>query len=140
MVIQDVFEQFLAEQQAKLAPKTSREYASVMDLFAHQLEGYGWKNIPQGTKAYEAAKKKDRSFIELYDHTHIESNVREFLDDFVPRKVMAGNAFLLKTCPRVIRKLLRWMREKQLVELTHDEIKDMCENQLWEDTVRDLGF
>jgi hypothetical protein len=32
------------------------------------------------------------------------------------------------------------MREKKLVELTNDEIKDMCENQLWEDTVRDLGF
>jgi hypothetical protein len=89
---------------------------------------------------YEAAKKKGRSFIELYDHTHIESNVREFLDYFVPRKVMAGNEFILKTCPRVIRKLLRWMREKKLVELTNDEIKDMCENQLWEDTVRDLGF
>ena len=104
------------------------------------LEGYGWNNLPQGTKAYEAAKKKGRSFIDLYDHTHIESNVREFLDYFVPRKVMAGNEFILKTCPRVIRKLLRWMREKQLVELTNDEIKDMCENQLWEDTVRDLGF
>jgi hypothetical protein len=37
-------------------------------------------------------------------------------------------------------KLLRWMREKQLVEFTHDEIKDMCENQLWEDTVRDMGL
>jgi hypothetical protein len=37
MVIKDVFEQFLAEQQAKLAPKTYREYASVLDLFAHQL-------------------------------------------------------------------------------------------------------
>jgi hypothetical protein len=140
MVIKDVFEQFLAEQQATLAPKTYREYASVLDLFAHQLEGYGWNNLPQGTKAYEAAKKKGRSFIDLYDHTHIESNVREFLDYFVPRKVMAGNEFILKTCPRVIRKLLRWMREKQLVELTNDEIKDMCENQLWEDTVRDLGF
>jgi hypothetical protein len=32
------------------------------------------------------------------------------------------------------------MREKKLVELANDEIKDMCENQLWEDTVRDLGF
>jgi hypothetical protein len=32
------------------------------------------------------------------------------------------------------------MREKKLVELTNDEIKDTCENQLWEDTVRDLGF
>ena len=77
-----------------------------------------------GQKAYDAAKKKGRSFIDLYDHTHIESNVREFLDYFVPRKVMAGNEFILKTCPRVIRKLLRWMREKKLVALTNEEIKD----------------
>ena len=62
------------------------------------------------------------------------------LDYFVPRKVMAGNEFILKTCPRVIRKLLRWMREKELVAFTHDEMKDMCENQLWEDTVRDMGL
>ena len=53
---------------------------------------------------------------------------------------MAGNEFLLKTCPRVIRTFLRWMREKQLVDLTNDEIQSMCENQLWEETVRDLGL
>jgi len=140
MVIKDVFEQFLSEQKSKLAAKTYRDYASVLDLFAHQLDGYAWNNIADGTQAYDAAKKKGKSFIDLYDHTHIESNVREFLDYFVPRKVMAGNEFILKTCPRVIRKLLRWMREKKLVDLTNDEIKDMCENQLWEDTVRDLGF
>ena len=52
---------------------------------------------------------------------------------------MAGNEFILKTCPRVIRKLLRWMREK-LVALTNEEIKEMCENQLWEDTVRTWDF
>src|SRR5215831_18006234 len=77
---------------------------------------------------------------DLYDHTHIADNVSEFLDYFVPRKVMAGNAFILKTCPRVIRKFLRWMREKKLVDFTNDEIQGMCENQLWEDTVRDLGL
>ncbi len=36
MFIKDVFEQFLSEQQAKLAPKTSRDYASVIELFEHQ--------------------------------------------------------------------------------------------------------
>ena len=140
MVIKDVFEAFLAEQEAKLAPKTYRGYASVIDLFAHQLDGYAWNNIENGRKAYEAAKQREKSFIDLYDHTHIESNVREFLDYFVPRKVMAGNEFILKTCPRVIRNLLRWMRNKKLVDLTNDDIKEMCENQLWEDTVRDMGF
>ena len=36
MLIKEVFEQFLSEQQSKLAPKTSRDYASVIELFAHQ--------------------------------------------------------------------------------------------------------
>ena len=140
MLIKEVFEQFLSEQRSKLAPKTCRDYESVMDLFAHQLDDYAWNNLVHGPQAYETAKKKGKSFIDLYDHTHIEENVREFLDYFVPRKVMASNGFILKTCPRVIRKLLRWMREKKLVDLTNDEIKDMCENQLWEDTVRDMGW
>ena len=138
MVIKDVVPQCLSEQRSKLASKTYRDYESVIDLFEKQLDGYAWNHIADGTKAYDAAKKKGRSFIDLYDHTHIEENVREFLDYFVPRKVMAGNEFILKTCPRVMRKLLRWMREKKLVDFTNDEMKGMYENQLWEDTVRDM--
>ena len=140
MLIKEVFEQFLSEQKSKLAPKTYRDYESVMDLFAHQLDGYAWNNLVHGQQAYETAQKKGKRFIDLYDHTHIADNVREFLDYFVPRKVMAGNEFILKTCPRVIRKLLRWMRAKKLVDFTNEEIKDMCENQLWEDTVREMGL
>ncbi len=129
MVIKDVFAQCLSEQRSKLASKTYRDDESVMDLFEKQLDGYAWNHIADGTKAYDAAKKKGRSFIDLYDHTHIEENVREFLDYCVPRKVMAGNEFMLKTGPRVMRKFLRWMREKQRVDCTHDERKGMCENQ-----------
>ena len=40
MLIKEVFEQFLTEQQSRLAPKTYRDYASVIELFEHQLEGY----------------------------------------------------------------------------------------------------
>ena len=140
MFIKEVFEQFLSEQKAKLALKTYRDYASVIELFEHQLDGYAWNNIADGDKAYDRAKKQGKSFIDLYDHTHIEENVGEFLTYFVPRKVMAGNEFILKTCPRVMRKLLTWMRNKKLVDLTNGDIKEMCENQLWKDTVRDMGF
>ena len=140
MVIKDVFAQFLSEQRSKLASKTYRDYESVMDLFEKQLDGYAWNNLDNGDKAYDKAQKKGKSFIDLYDHTHIEENVREFLDYFVPRKVMAGNEFILKTCPRVMRQLLKWMKNKKLVDLTNDDIKEMCENQLWEDTMRDMGF
>ena len=40
MLIKEVFSQFLSEQKSKLAPKTYRDYASVIDLFANQLDGY----------------------------------------------------------------------------------------------------
>ncbi len=140
MLIKEVFEQFLSEQESKLAPKTYRDYKYVMDLFESQLDGYAWNNLDNGDKAYDRAQKQGKSFIDLYDHTHIEDNVGEFLDYYVPRKVMAGDEFILKTCPRVIRKLLKWMRNKKLVDLTNDDIKQMCENQLWEDTMRDMGF
>ena len=140
MLIKEVFDQFLSEQKSKLAPKTYRDYESVIDLFKNQLNGYAWNGIDDGEKAYDEAKKQKKSFIDLYDHTHIEDNVGEFLDYFVPRKVMSGDEFILKTCPRVIRKLLKWMRDKKLVDLTNDDIKAMCENQLWEDTMREMGF
>jgi UDP-glucose 4-epimerase len=140
MLIKEVFGQFLSEQKSKLAPKTYRDYASVIDLFASQLDGYAWNNLDDANKAYNKAQKQGKSFIDLYDHKHIEGNVGEFLDYFVPRKVIAGDDFILKTCPRVIRKLLKWMRDKQLVNLTNEDIKEMCENQLWEDTMRDMGF
>jgi hypothetical protein len=122
MLIKEVFGQFLSEQKSKLAPKTYRDYESVIDLFENQLDGYAWNGIDDGEKAYDEAKKQKKSFIDLYDHTHIEDNVGEFLDYFVPRKVMSGDEFILKTCPRVIRKLLKWMRDKKLVDLTNDDI------------------
>ena len=140
MLIKEVFDQFLSEQKSKLAPKTYRDYESVIDLFKNQLDDCAWNGIDDGEKAYDEAKKQKKSFIDLYDHTHIEDNVGEFLDYFVPRKVMSGDEFILKTCPRVIRKLLKWMRDKKLVDLTNDDIKAMCENQLWEDTMREMGF
>ena len=140
MLIKQVFDEFLFEQKSKLAPKTYRDYASVIGLFADQLDGYAWNDLEDGDKAYNQAQEQKKSFIELYDHSHIEDNVEEFLDYFVPRKVMAGDEFILKTCPRVIRKLLKWMRDKRLVDLTNNDIKEMCENQLWEDTLRDMGF
>jgi hypothetical protein len=62
MLIKDVFEQFLSEQQSQLAPKTYRAYASVIELFEHQLEGYAWNNLANGQKAYETAQKKGKSF------------------------------------------------------------------------------
>jgi hypothetical protein len=53
MLIKEVFDQFLSEQKSKLAPKTYRDYESVIDLFDNQLDGYAWNGIDDGEKAYD---------------------------------------------------------------------------------------
>jgi hypothetical protein len=45
MLIKEVFDQFLSEQKSKLAPKTYRDYESVIDLFDNQLDGYAWSTF-----------------------------------------------------------------------------------------------
>ncbi len=138
MLVKEVFAQFLSDQTKSLSKKVFQDYESVIELFGHQLDSFGWDDIEDGDEAYDKAQKQKKSFIDFYDHTYIESNVEEFLDYFVTRKVMAGDEFTLKVCPRVIRKLLKWMRDKKLVDLTNEEIKDMCENQSWEDTMKEI--
>ena len=67
MFIKEIFERFLSEQKSKLAQKTYRDYASVIELFEHQLDGYAWNNIDNGNKARGTWRKPSipRQFIYL---------------------------------------------------------------------------
>ena len=128
MLIKDLFNQFLSDQQAKLAPRTYRDYSLVMGLFADHLDGYAWNNLDDGDNAYIEAMEQEKTFIDLYDHSYIEDNIEEFLNYFVPHKVAAGDEFVFETCPRVMRSLLKWMRDQHLVALSNAEIQELCEN------------
>ncbi len=139
MLIKEVFAEFLKEHKERVSSKTYKEYKSIIELFEDSLDGYAWNNL-DNQKAYDKAKEKDLTFMDLYDHTFIWENVGEFLDYFIPRKVNWGDEFVLKTCPRVIRNLLKWMRDKQLLDKTNEEIKEACENQTWDDSLKELGF
>ena len=83
--------------------------------------------LDNGNKAYEKAEAKKETFADIYDHTYILNNIGEFFNYFIPRKVMAGDEFTLRTCPRVIKKLLTWMKENKLLNISADEIKYTCE-------------
>jgi hypothetical protein len=60
MLIKEVFDQFLSEQKSKLAPKTYRDYESVIGLFENQLDDYAWNGIDDGEKVYDEAKKQKK--------------------------------------------------------------------------------
>lgn len=139
MLIKDLFNEFLNEQKQNLSKKTYRDYETIIELFEDSLNGYAWNYI-EDDEAYDKAEKKNLTFIDIYEHTHIWNNVGEFLDYFIPKKVNWGDEFVLKTCPRVIRKLLKWMRDKKLLDKTNEEIDLQCENQTWEESLKELGF
>ena len=129
MLIKSVFNSFLKEQELRLAPSTYNEYESVILLFGHCLHSYAWNSLEKESPSYDEVHHSGKSFIDAYDHNHILDSVGEFLGYFVPRKVIAGDEFTRKTCPRVIRKLLRWMQSKELIHITSEEIKERCESQ-----------
>lgn len=139
MLIKEVFNRFLKEQKERLSEKTFQEYKTIMGLFEDSLNGYAWNSLDDD-KAYEKASEKNLTFMDIYDHTYIWDNVGEFLDYFIPRKVNWGDEFVLKTCPRIIRKFLKWMRDEKLLDKTNEEIKLRCENQTWENSLEEMGF
>ena len=103
MLIKEVFDQFLSEQKSKLAPKTYRDYESVIDLFENQLDGYAWNGIDDGEKAYDEAKKQKKSFIDLYDHTppllRCGYNLLIIKISFLLRRTSFGCNLLIFGCP-----------------------------------------
>ncbi len=139
MLIKEVFAEFLKEQEERVSSKTYNEYKSIIELFEDSLDGYAWNNLDD-EQAYEKAQEKELTFMDIYDHTYIWENIGEFLNYFIPRKVNWGDEFVLKTCPRVVRSLLKWMRDRTLLDKTNEEIKEACENQTWADSLKEMGF
>jgi len=118
MTIRETFDSFLETQEQRLKPRTYSDYESVIELFAHSLHRYGWNALPEGeyNKYMEKHEKEGKEFADIYGHELICHNIWEFLDYFVPRKVMASDEFTEKVAPRDIRKLLRWMAEGGLID------------------------
>lgn len=140
MLIKEVFNKFLNEQKERVSEKTYRQYKEIIELFVDYLQGYAWNSLDNADKLNEEAEKKNLTFAEIYNHSYIWDNVGEFLDYFIPRKVNFGDEFVLKTCPRVIRKLLKWMRDNKLLDKTNEDINLQCENQTWEESLKEMGF
>ena len=87
MTIDRVFEEFLAEQEARLSPKTLRKYEDILDLFRSCLESY-WPGHDQ--EEYGRITKAGGTFCGTFGPEELPGSVGEFLGYFMPRKVIAG--------------------------------------------------
>ncbi len=118
--IAEVFQEFLAEQRDRLAPKTFEKYERVLHLFQDCLDGYGYQSLDKDEaeffdRLYRAKGSDHREFCEVFGPKHILPNVDEFLDYFMVRKVIAGKE-TLRMAGTVTKKLAKWLAQKGYVE------------------------
>jgi len=114
--IEQVFEEFLAEQTKKLKPKTASSYSDVIQLFEDCMNGYAYQGLSKSEAAlfdkyYNAEGQDHREFCQIFGPDKIAENIGEFLGYFLIRKVMAGGDFK-RLAGTVIKKLSEWLAEK----------------------------
>ncbi len=129
--IDRVFEEFLAEQEVRLSPKTFDRYDQILHLFRSCLENY-WPGHDH--EEYDRITDEGGTFCGSFGPEELPGAVGEFLGYFMPHKVMAGKE-TMKAAGTVTKKLMKWLIEKSYVEDT--EAVEMAEERA-ADAARDL--
>jgi len=111
VTIDQVFEEFLAAQEARLSRSTFSRYADIIDLFRSCLEGY-WPGHDQ--KEYNRITEAGGTFCGTFGPEDILGGLSEFLGYFMPCKVIAGKD-TMKAAGTVTKKLMKWLAEKGYV-------------------------
>jgi len=103
--IDQLFAEFLADQKARLSPKTYSKYDAIIDPYGAYLERY-WPG--HSGQDYDAITKAKGTYCGTYGAEDITSGFSEFLGYFMPCKVIAGDE-MMKAAGTVIKKLTRWL-------------------------------
>lgn len=117
--ISDVFQEFLEEQSARLKSSTLRKYEDVLFFFKESLNGYAYQCLSEEEttkfeKYFNASGDDHKEFCDIFGPEKILSNVSEFTDYFMVRKVMASKE-QMRSVGTVIKKLGKWLEERQYV-------------------------
>ena len=110
--IDQVFEEFLADQEARLSSKTYRRYDEILHLFRSCLEGY-WPGHDQ--EEYNRITDAGGTYCGTFGPEEIPGGLSEFLGYFMPHKIIAGKE-TMKAAGTVTKKLMKWLAEKGYVE------------------------
>ncbi len=117
--INRVLQEFLAEQRARLRPKTLSRYETVLDLLRSHLNGYAYESLSKREAAlfercFKAEGAEHREYCDLFGPERIVENLGSFLGYFMIRKVIAGED-LLRAAGTVTKKLSNWLAVKGYV-------------------------
>ncbi len=122
--IRQVLEEFLGQQQKRLAARTFARYREVIGFLEDSLDGYAYNELDDDeTELYErffdAEGDEHREFCDIFGPEHILPNLSEFLGYFLIRKVI-GYHGLLKDAGTVTRKLTKWLVESGYADDVED--------------------
>ena len=112
ITINQAFQEFLAEQEARLSPATVSKYESILDLLGSCLERY-WPGHEQSE--YERITAAGGTFCGTFGPEEILGGLSEFLGYFMPHKVIASKS-TMQAAGTVTKKLVKWLGEKGYVE------------------------
>ena len=105
-----VLDEFLEEQRKRLRPRTLSHYEYIVELYGHYLQGR-WP----GHEDEEYSEEPGRTYLDRFGPEDIVDHFDEFLDYFMPRKVMAGQD-TMRAAGTVTRKLAAWLADRGYVE------------------------
>ncbi len=119
--IDQVFDEFLAQQRERLKSGTVSKYEDVLNLLRHHLNGYGYESLSTAESAlfdrhYNANGDEHREFCELFGPDKIVGSLGSFLGYFMIRKVMAGQD-LKRAAGTVTKKLWKWLAAKGYISV-----------------------
>jgi hypothetical protein len=113
-----VLGEFVAEQRERLSARTFRNYAEVVELLRHSLDGYAHDSLDgderrRWEKAFESGD--EGAFCHLFGPEKIPEHLGEFLGYFMVRKVIAGQE-LLRASGTVTGKLVTWLAARGYID------------------------
>jgi len=119
--IEQVFEEFLAEQEQRLKRQTFSRYRTTISLLRHSLNGYAYQGLSKEESElfdshYNAKGDAHKEFCKLFGPEKIVPNLSYFLNFFMIRKVMMAGAELKRAAGTVTKKLSKWLADKGYIQ------------------------
>jgi hypothetical protein len=104
VTIEQVLKEFLADQKARLSPRTYSKYVDIISLFKSCCESY-WPGHDDEASSIMSAKG---TYCGSYGPEDIPRAYSEFLNYFMPHKVICGKE-TMQAAGTVTKKLTKWL-------------------------------
>ena len=130
--IEQVLDEFLADQHKRLRPRTLKLYEDVIGLLKSCFNSYAYQSLAKAESAlfekhFDAEGEQHREFCQIFGPDKILENLGEFLGYFMIRKIIAGTE-LMRAAGSVTGKLSKWLTKSGYV--SQSEAKEAAQESV----------